>query len=551
MPLGQDRSRLDQVVFRRVCARTVMTARKVSARRQLPRPPHLNHSDCDSINNFSPLHRTTRMNTMTSDRILRHESAVPDQFSKSDAYRLAPGTRTYANQFNKIYSQRVKKLKSRCLKRANAKWKQETINNKSVVYVNKILDIKNMTPCYTIGTVFMDMKYKPNILEEVSNNVYGANDVQESAELSKLDQLRATAYSDPQNDQVMLEDESGRMILDGEILDKILLVTGAVVGVLGMEVEAGIFTVVDVVYPEPGPQVPRPVHTAGNKVLLISGLYINNQSSLGPLEVLKEYLMGELDSSPETMEFLRSITRVVLAGNSIRCVESPDQVVLEKDKYRELNKSNYDADAIEQLDAYIYELLNSVPVTVMPGDSDPCEVSLPKQPLHPAFFKKAGSYANFARSTNPAWLEIDGVRLLGTSGENINDMFKYFIPNIQVDLNGEGNGMDSPVRNEIVNESRLKLLEATMHWQNVVPTAPDTLTCYPYDVDDPFTLDETPHVYFVGNQPKFETAEMTLHCARDPPIPVRIVAVPDFCETGQMAVLDLDSLQCEAIKIAV
>ncbi|KAG7898022.1 hypothetical protein KL935_004575 [Ogataea polymorpha] len=249
-----------------------------------------------------------------------------------------------------------------------------------------------MTPCYTIGTVFMDMKYKPNILEEVSHNMYGANDVQESAELSKLDQLRASAYSDPQNDQVMLEDESGRMILDGEILDKILLVTGAVIGVLGMEVEAGIFVVVDVVYPEPGPQVPRPMRPEGNKVLLLSGLHINNQSSLGPLEVLKEYLMGELDSSPETVEFLRSITQVIVAGNSIRCVESADQVVLEKDKYRELNKSNYDADAIKQLDAYICELLHSVPVTIMPGDSDPCEVSLPKQPLHPSFFAKAGSF---------------------------------------------------------------------------------------------------------------------------------------------------------------
>ncbi|KAH3661869.1 hypothetical protein OGAPHI_006048 [Ogataea philodendri] len=487
---------------------------------------------------------------MTSDRILRQESAVPQEFKHSDAYRLPPGARSYGNQFNKIYGQRVKKLKSRCLKMANAKWKQETINDTRVVYVNKILDVKSMTPSYTIGTVFMDMKYKPNILEDVSNNVYGAEDVKSSADLSKLDQIRAQAYSDPQNDQVMLEDESGRMILAGEILDNILLVTGVVVGVLGMEVDPGIFTVVDVVYPEAGAQIPRSVQNTGNKLLFISGLHINPESNLALVEILKEYLMGELDTAPETIEFLKSITEVVLAGDSIKCSDKSDQVVLEKDKYRELNKSNYDADALKQLDRFVSELLNSVPVTIMPGDSDPSESSLPKQPLHPSFFSSAGQFTNFKRATNPTWFEIDGLRLLGTSGENINDIFKYFIPNLEVDLSESSAGTDSPVKSEIINESRIKLLEATLHWQNIVPTAPDTLTCYPYETEDPFSLDETPHVYFVGNQPKFETSELTLFSAKNSPATVRIVCVPDFSETGQVAVLDMDSLECTALQIA-
>lgn len=29
--------------------------------------------------------------------------------------------------------------------------------------------------------------------------------------------------------------------------------------------------------------------------------------------------------------------------------------------------------------------------------------------------------------------------------------------------------------------------------------------CYPFIKNDPFILSETPHVYFVGNQPEFAT----------------------------------------------
>lgn len=31
------------------------------------------------------------------------------------------------------------------------------------------------------------------------------------------------------------------------------------------------------------------------------------------------------------------------------------------------------------------------------------------------------------------------------------------------------------------------------------------LVCYPFFDKDPFVLSEAPHVYFIGNQPKFET----------------------------------------------
>lgn len=53
------------------------------------------------------------------------------------------------------------------------------------------------------------------------------------------------------------------------------------------------------------------------------------------------------------------------------------------------------------------------------------------------------------------------------------------------------------------------MLEATLQWRHIAPTAPDTLTCYPFTDDDPFIVTDCPHVYFVGNQPEYATKLMT------------------------------------------
>jgi DNA polymerase delta subunit 2 len=55
---------------------------------------------------------------------------------------------------------------------------------------------------------------------------------------------------------------------------------------------------------------------------------------------------------------------------------------------------------------------------------------------------------------------------------------------------------------------RLDLLSKTLTWRHLAPTAPDTLTCYPFADDDPFVLQQTPHILFAANQPQFETRVM-------------------------------------------
>lgn len=53
----------------------------------------------------------------------------------------------------------------------------------------------------------------------------------------------------------MLEDESGRIRLVGECLKTTRLVTGVIVGALGMETPNGDFEVVDVCFADLAPQV--------------------------------------------------------------------------------------------------------------------------------------------------------------------------------------------------------------------------------------------------------------------------------------------------------
>ena len=62
-------------------------------------------------------------------------------------------------------------------------------------------------------------------------------------------------------------------------------------------------------------------------------------------------------------------------------------------------------------------------------------------------------------------------------------------------------------------QHRIDLLESTLRWRHVLPTAPDTLASYPFYDTEPFIIAEAPHVYFAGNQPAFETRLVTGLCS--------------------------------------
>ncbi|GJQ85442.1 hypothetical protein Trydic_g23867 [Trypoxylus dichotomus] len=90
-------------------------------------------------------------------------------------------------------------------------------------------------------------------------------------------------------------------------------------------------------------------------------------------------------------------------------------------------------------------------------------------------------------------------------------------------------------------------LENCLKWNHMAPTAPDTLACYPYYDNDPFIVEDCPHVFFAGNQKKFETK---LVAGSDGQV-IRLVCVPEFSSSFTAAILNLRNLECTPITFRI
>lgn len=305
--------------------------------------------------------------------------------------------------------------------------------------------------------------------------------------------------SDQGLDQITLEDDSGRIRLVGDILNTITLVTGCIIAVMGTENASGEFEVMDVKLPDLAPQPER--WTLSNKpdaktngkakaadqdtdmsnsasprittkqIALVSGLAFsgNDASYALELELLLEYLLGESLSSPGQND-VSHISRLIIAGDSISTAaasmaaptadDGDDKKAVNK-KYG-YDSSAYNAIPSQLFDEFVSELLPSIPVTLLPGAQDPANASYPQQPIHTAMFPLSRAYGPepgasaqpgwFDSVTNPWEAEIEGWRVLGTGGQNVDDIFKY-----------------------VDSEDRLGMMEAMCRWRCTAPTAPDTL----------------------------------------------------------------------------
>lgn len=90
------------------------------------------------------------------------------------------------------------------------------------------------------------------------------------------------------------------------------------------------------------------------------------------------------------------------------------------------------------------------------------------------------------------------------------------------------------------------MAEKCMYWRHMAPSAPDTLWSYPFQDKDPFILEKSPHVYFIGNQPQFEDSLLLGPNGQK----IRVILVPSFAETGIMVLVNLKTLECSTIYIS-
>lgn len=482
---------------------------------------------------------------------------VPSNYNPLYSFRLPRGdNKQYEQQFADIYFLRLAKLKPVIEKVAAEEWKGYEIAGEKAQKVPRVLDVRQGQLCWVVGTIYMDMPLKPNILEDISKEHWVAGPPP-----------RQSYFSTTGDTQVMLEDESGRLRLTGSMLLQNLLVTGVIIAVLGTENANGDFEVLDVHIPEFPPQpdrwarddeeqeetdgmkVDRP-SSEGKKIALVSGLNISGTyADTLSLSLLGEYLLGEaLDN--EDQESVSQISRLIIAGDSI----APDVIITgpvgEEAKKPTLKKYGYDATAYNpgptmQLDQFLAELLPSIPITIMAGEHDPANSTLPQQPIHPAMFPHSRAYCsnnvNEPEEDEPGWFEsvtnpwdgdVDGWRFLGNSGQPLDDILKY------VEAGGsDGKGADG----------RIEVMESMLKWRCCAPTAPDTLWCYPFQERDQFVLEECPHVFFVGNQPRFDSKVVEGPQGQR----VRLITIPRFHETGELLLLDSETLDVEVVKFDI
>ncbi|OQR95909.1 DNA polymerase alpha/epsilon subunit B [Thraustotheca clavata] len=418
--------------------------------------------------------------------------------------RFVTKKKSFEQQFASLYVARLRAMETMVRQAIAAD------SSVSVAILPKIIDLRADLPCIITGTVFKVLKNKPNLLDEFTAD-----------EGMSIEERKECFASD--SDQLFLEDESDRVALTGNI-EVDAFVTGAVLGLEGqMTTDGEAFEVSRIFLPISPPQKEKlPARKDDAYVALVSGLNFGSTSAkCHPLSsgLLMDYLAGRIGTDEEKT-FVSTIVHTIIAGNSIS--KATKEVLLEPVKKSQSNGN--EVRPLEQLDLVVSSLVSTMPVDILPGSSDPCNLMLPQQPLAACLLPRSMSYTTCHLVTNPHLATIDKISIAGTSGQPVDSVLQC----------SQG-------------QSPLDALEKMLEWRHLAPTAPDILSCYPFPNKDVFVIETRPHIFFAGNQPEFATKlvegpdnERT-----------RIICIPSFSETGSIVLVNLRDLSCFPLTIDI
>ncbi|KAF8689033.1 Domain present in phytochromes and cGMP-specific phosphodiesterases, partial [Rhizoctonia solani] len=432
-------------------------------------------------------------------------------------FNLFAGQKHYGQQFDTIYAARLGQLRPALLENAQKTWGKRKGKHCIFPHVPRVLDVVKGQQCYIIGTVYMDMPLKANVLEDIAQD-------------HALAMIPIQSKRTSDKDSVMLEDESGRVGLIGNLLAKERLVTGVNIAVLGSEADSGEFQVDEVVYPglAPPAHIPNPMPNESSYCAFLSGLLYGETANTGStlvqpetnsslradsmmtMSLFLDWLSGE-GGTEKDRDLARQISRVVVAGDSLAAPLLDE----ERDSSKVSSSANTSLrQAVLSLGETFQEIARTVPLHVLPGASDPSGAALPQQPLPSWIFQPQGQASEISDAlhmeSNPTWIHSSGKSILVHSGQPLNDIYMHS-----------------------VEDDRMSMVRNTLKWRHIAPTAPDTLWSYPFDKKDPFVLDKMPDIYVVGNQPTFGTEMIG---------PTRVVLLPRFASQPLVVLVNMATL---------
>uniref|UniRef100_K7FH43 DNA polymerase delta subunit 2 n=1 Tax=Pelodiscus sinensis TaxID=13735 RepID=K7FH43_PELSI len=419
----------------------------------------------------------------------------------SQHFRLAE--RSFNRQYAHIYATRLVQMRPLLLERARQKWG-------SSIAVKKLCELQVAEKCCIVGTLFKSMQLQPSILREISEE-------------------RLVLRPPPAGRLAW----AGSKTLSNRCLRRCKHCGGGrdsswncfhPLSFVNAPSRAHCFPPVWCLSAALPRQLPRSGPSSDRFVLLVSGLGLgggSGESSLG-MQLLVDVVTGQLGAEGE-QNCAAQISRVILAGNLLsQNTQNRDTLHKHAGRHTAMGQSQGLAVGLVLGEA-AEELARGFPILQL-GERQRRMACLCRA-LLAAAFPLASAYSTLQLVTNPYQANIDGVRFLGTSGQNISDIFKY-------------SSM----------EDYLEILEWTVRGREVLltPWGQGRPACYPFYKTDPFIFSDCPHVYFCGNAPGFQAKELTGADGQQ----VLLVTVPDFSATQTACLVNLRSPPCQPISFS-
>lgn len=365
-------------------------------------------------------------------------------------------------QYFGVYRQRIIALRRSALREAHSIWGGALVPDAFRAEISGFR--RHVGELVIVGLLSKEHKNRSNVVHQFKNNPLSSRLLSEET-LNGTNLGPGGLCSD--EDSLWIEDSTMRLKLtvDPQLLHG--LCSGIVGCVRGTASADGGFVVSSIVFvnlPPPAPLGPPAADPkVGPFIAFVSGFASPDDDAPSAAPALERLV--EFVSRSES-----NVKQLIVCGGAL-CTKPGQEGMASKD-------------ALAVADELLCRLAAACTVRLMPGQADPTNYSLPQMPLHPDLFRKARNCGgSFRCVTNPYCGQVENTtfNILGHSGQPVFDILRC--------TRGT-----TPI-------GALRLCLEAMH---LAPTAPDTLATPPFQDEDPFLIDEVPHVLFSGGHERAE-----------------------------------------------